>query len=277
MIDLHLHTTASDGQLTPVALVAAARAAGLTTVAVTDHDTVAAWPDLQAPADAEGLTLVAGIEITAVEAGRDVHVLGYFFDPADPELAAFLTAQRFDRRRRLEAMLERLAAVGVRLDLALPDGPVVSGRALGRPMVAAALVEAGHVTSVAEAFDLYLSHGRPAYVPRSGAPVREVTRLLGRAGGVGVLAHPGKLEDDRLVHRLLREGCDGVEVFHPDHSPSDRGRYLALARQWRLMVTGGSDFHGPGSGRPSALGRVTLPEKYFGRLTAYAGRAEPAS
>lgn len=272
MIDLHLHTTASDGRSTPEALVREAAAAGIHTIAVTDHDTVAALEVADGAARRAGLALVTGIEITAVDAGRDVHILGYFFDPAHPELAAFLTAQRVDRRRRIIEMTDRLAALDVPVDVALPDDDRHgSGRALGRPLLGHALVAAGHVRDLQEAFSRYLADGRPAFIARRGATPTEVVALIGRAGGIASVAHPGKQGLEALVRALAPHGLAAVEVFHPDHEDADVDRYRQIARECDLVVTGGSDYHGPGSGRVHALGKVGLPDEDFERLRARAG------
>ncbi|MEZ5317858.1 MAG: PHP domain-containing protein [Vicinamibacterales bacterium] len=276
MIDLHLHTTASDGRSTPADLVREAQAAGITTMAVTDHDTTAAWEAVSAEAAARGIACVPGIEITAVEDGRDVHVLGYFFGARRaPDLEAFLDDQRADRRRRLVEIIRRLSAIGVAIDVAALEARQPPGRALGRPLVAAALVEAGYVASIAEAFDRYLSPGRPGFVPRRGASGADVIERIARAGGVASLAHPGKLGDEAVVQRLVAAGLPAIEVHHPDHTPADTARYRALATRADLGVTGGSDYHGPGSGREDGLGRTRLPEADFERLRALAAAPRP--
>jgi predicted metal-dependent phosphoesterase TrpH len=273
VIDLHLHTTASDGRSSPEQLVREALEAGLTTIAVTDHDTTAAVADVKAAAGTAGLETVAGIEITAVHAGRDVHMLAYFLDPDAGELAAFLARQREDRRRRLLTMLERLERLGISIDQAgiRERAAVENGRAVGRPMLAEALVRAGHVRSIAEAFERYLGEGRPAYVARRGASPRDVLSLVAGAGGVTSLAHPGKLRRDEIIPDLVEAGLTAIEVHHPDHDPADVARYRRLADAYGLLVTGGSDYHGPGSGRTSGLGRVTLPREDFDLLANRAG------
>ena len=282
MIDLHLHTTASDGRSSPDALVAEAAAAGVRTLAVTDHDTVEAVPAVGAAAERAGLATMAGIEITAIHRGRDVHILGYGVDVGDANLRAFLAAQRQSRRARVVSILERLAALGLSIDASsLMTATIVdTGRAVGRPMVARALVAAGHVPDVAAAFDRYLAEGRPAFVPRVGPSPAEVGRRIVRAGGVASLAHPAKLGDDELVRTLVGEGLEAIEVYHPDHDEEATKRYRALADAQDLIVTGGSDYHGPGSGRDSALGRVGLPAADYARLadraaSRAAGRRAP--
>ena len=268
MIDLHLHTTASDGRSTPEQLVARLIAAGIRTCAITDHDTTAGLARATAAAAGTPLAVIAGIEITAVHAGVDVHMLGYFFDPENAEVAAFLVAQRADRVRRVLEMLERLDSLGVVVDRApiLKQATEAAGRAVGRPAIARLLVAHGHVRTIADAFDQYLGTGRPAFVARRGIEPGEVIDLIGRAGGLVSFAHPGKLGHDELLPELARRGLAAIEVFHPDHDAEAIARYTDLARDLGVGVSGGSDYHGPGSGRAEALGTVTLPEPCFDDL-----------
>jgi predicted metal-dependent phosphoesterase TrpH len=279
MIDLHLHTTASDGRSTPEQLVRRVAAAGIRTCAVTDHDTVASLPRAAEAGAALGLRVMAGIEITAVLGGHDVHMLGYFFDPLHPELTGFLKGQRDDRRRRVVEMLDRLETLGIVLPRArlLKQGVRSSGKAIGRPALARLLVAHGHARDIAEAFDKYLAAGRPAFIPRRGATPAEVVAMVGRAGGVSSFAHPGKLGLDDLVAPLAAAGLTAIEVFHPDHDAAAIDRYRAIARTLNLGMSGGSDYHGPGSGRAEALGQVTLPPEAFDDLLGRVPRvAHPA-
>jgi len=275
VIDLHLHTNASDGLLAPEALAGRAAAAGVTIMAVTDHDTVAGLDRAEAAAAARGLRFVPGIEITAVEDGRDVHVLGYFFDRAHRPLTAFLDAQRADRQRRVKEMLARLAAMGMPLDpAAIPVR--TGGRAVGRPMIADALVRAGYVATMSEAFDRFLGADGAAFVPRQGAPVRDVVQVIRDAGGLASIAHPGLHRDPVLIDRITADPSsapDAIEVFHTDHDDEVTRRMLALAEQRGLDVTGGSDFHGDAAGRAIGLGRIALPSGYFDTFAAKARRA----
>jgi predicted metal-dependent phosphoesterase TrpH len=271
VIDLHLHTTASDGRSTPDELVREVAAAGVTTMAVTDHDTMTAVADVRVAARALGIRVVPGVEITAVHEQRDVHMLGYFLDADRPALVTFLQRQREDRRRRLREMAARLQSIGVPIDISAAAEADASGKALGRPMLAAALVAAGYVASTREAFDRYLGEGQPAYVERSGGTPAEIVALVAAAGGVASLAHPGKLGMDEIIAGLAAAGLPAIEVFHPDHDGLDVHRYLDVAARHGLLVTGGSDYHGPGSGRTSGLGRVRLPRADFDRLAARAG------
>jgi predicted metal-dependent phosphoesterase TrpH len=271
VIDLHLHTTASDGSTPPDALAREAAAAGLRTIAATDHDTVAGVAAAAAAARRAGLAFVPGIEMTASVAGRDLHILGYYLDIDNEPLLAFLSARRDDRRARVVAIGERLRAIGAPVDLApILDVPAASGRALGRPAVARALVAAGLAADISDAFHRYLAEGRPAFVARPGVPPADVIARIHDAGGLASLAHPGKMHVDALVPDFVAAGLDAIEVHHPDHTPDDTARYLAMARAHGVLITGGSDYHGPGSGRTAGLGRLTLPPDAFAALEARA-------
>ena len=267
MIDLHTHTTASDGALAPHDLVARAQGLGIRTLSVTDHDTLAGVPAAAAAAAARGMELLPGIEITAVHQGRDVHMLAYFLDPEPAELVPFLERQRQDRTRRAREMSARLAALGAPIDMEdLISGAEAAGMAVARPTVARALLDAGHVTSLQQAFDRWLADGRPAYVPRKGASPAEVIRLVRRSGGLPVLAHPGLLRRDELIPDLVAAGLGAIEAYHSDHDPADQSRYLRVAAQHGLAVSGGSDFHGDDHPRAGCFGRVGLPRDRFGFL-----------
>lgn len=266
-VDLHLHTTASDGRSTPRELVAHAVAGGVSVMAATDHDTIAACADVRTIAAEHGIEAITGIEITAVEESRDVHVLGYFIDIADTSLAAFLSAQREARIARVEAIGARLAELGVPIDIEpiLEQARRQPNRSVGRPQVARALVAAGHVTDTRAAFDRWLADGHPAFVPRLGATAEAVIEIIHRAGGIASIAHPGKTRIDGRLTSLRDAGLDAIEAFHTDHDPATVARYTRLADDLGLLVTGGSDFHGdPAHG--SMPGSVTLPAAHWQRL-----------
>jgi hypothetical protein len=268
-IDLHLHTTASDGRCTPRELVDRAAAAGLSVMAVTDHDTTAAVADVQAHAQARGILAIAGIEITAVEDGRDVHVLGYFLDPDDAALGEFLTAQRATRVARVEAIGERLAALGMPVNLTglLAESRRQTGRSIGRPKVAAAMIQAGYVADSREAFDKWLGRECPAFVERAGASPEQVVSIIQRAGGLASLAHPGRTRIDPRLAALRDAGLDAIEVYHSDHDARTAARYLLAARELGVLASGGSDFHGdPAHGLEP--GGSTLPREEWERFLA---------
>lgn len=273
MIDLHLHTTVSDGRLTPRELVERCAAAGISIMAVTDHDTVGAVAEVQAHCAARGMEAVVGIEITAVEDQRDVHMLGYFFDPSDAGLAAFLASQRAVRIERVRAIADRLASLGMPIDLErlLADGHAQTGRSIGRPKVARAMIEAGYVSTTREAFDRWLGRDCPAFVARTGAPPEQVIDIVHAAGGIVSLAHPGRTGIDHRIGALRDAGLDALEVYHSDHDPLLTARYRAIAGSLGLLVTGGSDFHGdPTYGVEPAS--ATLPRDDWQRLTASGAR-----
>ncbi len=274
MIDLHLHTTASDGLCSPAELVAQAAAAGLTTISVTDHDTVAGLAPAAERCAAAGLAFVPGIEITAIGNGRDVHVLGYFFDASHKGLLAFLEQQRENRFARVAAIAERLAAHGAEVDVAplVAQARAQNGRSVGRPQVARALVLAGHAADTSDAFERWLGFGKPGFVPRAGAPPEAVIAIIHAAGGLASLAHPGVTAVDGRIPALVAAGLDALEAYHSDHDPAMRDRYLALAREHHLLVTGGSDYHGdPAHGL--APGTVTLPAPEWETLSAWPRRS----
>jgi predicted metal-dependent phosphoesterase TrpH len=268
-VDLHLHTTVSDGRCTPPELVDRARGGGVTVMAVTDHDTVGAVADVRAYADACGILAIAGIEITAVDDERDVHMLGYFFDPTNAALEDFLAAQRVTRIDRVRAIGERLAALGMPVDLSpvFLEASMQSGRSIGRPKVARAMIDAGYVADMREAFDKWLGRGCPAFLPRAGALPADVIAIVHRAGGIVSLAHPGRTSIDTRIEALRAAGLDALEVHHSDHDAAAVDRYSRVARDLELLVTGGSDFHGdPAYGIEP--GSTSLPHDEWERLFA---------
>jgi predicted metal-dependent phosphoesterase TrpH len=273
VIDLHLHTRASDGAHEPVELVRRVWLAGIRTFSVTDHDTVAGLAASGDTARQYGLTFIPGIEITSLADGLDVHVLGYFIDPESRPLASGLTAQRANRVRRLRELAARLMDVGLPIDVETIIAGTPEGRSVGRPQIADALVRAGHVSSMRQAFDLWIGEGRPAFVPRVAPSVNEACALIHGAGGLAAIAHPGCLRRDDLVERVALSGADALEVYHPDHDEATTTRYRAMASRLGLLVTGGSDYHRDEGHHEGALGRVTLPQAEYDRLQArYAER-----
>lgn len=268
-----MHTTASDGRLTPVELVARVVAAGLTTISVTDHDTVASIDEVTALASASGVRVVPGIEITAIDDGRDVHMLGYFFDQASPILSELLVSQRALRVSRVREIGARLAALNMRVDVdsVLLASAARPGSSVGRPQLARELVRAGYVASVNEAFELWLANGRPAFVPRTGPSPAVVIDTVHAAGGVVSFAHPGVTKRDELLAPLVDRGLDAIEVYHSDHTPDDVRAYRNMAHRFNALVSGGSDFHGedttkPGRPHRSTFGVIALPPDDFAAL-----------
>jgi len=267
LIDLHTHTTASDGRCTPEELVSRAADAGITVLGVTDHDTMAGCARARAACAHAGIEFVPGIEITAAVGDLDVHVLGYFLDADSQTLQSFLAEQRQRRIDRIEAMVAKLAGHGIMLDLKKILNPDLDPEAsVGRPAIARELVAGGHVADTSEAFNRWLSRGRPAFVARVAAEPPEVFERIHDADGIVSLAHPGLLEHDEWIDGYAASGMDALEAYHSDHDQADTARYLAIAARLQVLVSGGSDFHGDashGGGRP---GGVTLPRDRYERL-----------
>ena len=265
MIDLHTHTTASDGESTPKELVSRARAAGVEVLSVTDHDTVAAADSAAAACASAGIEFVPGIEITSVAEGIDVHVLGYFIEVGSPSLQAFLSAQRLRRIERVRRMIALLRQQGVELDpdMVLRRALGDSGKTAGRPWIARALVEAGYVDTVSEAFDRWLSRGRLAFIPSVGFPPRDVFKRIHDAGGLASLAHPGLLQRDEWLPGFATDGLDALEAYHSQHDPDATARYLGLAARLGLATSGGSDYHGDAIHGVTGPGHVSLPRDAF--------------
>ena len=279
MIDLHTHTTASDGKCSPSELVARAKAAGVSVLAVTDHDTCDACDEVSQGCAASGITFVSGIEITAVREEMDVHVLGYFFDPQAPALRVFLAEQRQRRLDRVGRMIAKLAGLGIRLDAEaiLRPGVEQPGKAIGRPAIARALVAAGHVKTSNDAFASWLSRGRPAFVAREGAAPEAVIAQIHGAGGIASLAHPGLLRRDEWMPSLVSSGLDAIEAYHTNHDEQATGRYRSIAHRSGLAVSGGSDYHADQTHGSSHPGSVSLPADAFDQLRARATSRATAS
>jgi predicted metal-dependent phosphoesterase TrpH len=277
LIDLHTHTTESDGRSTPEDLVHRARAAGVTVLAVTDHDTVSGCDATAAACATAGIRFVSGIEITAVRGEADVHVLGYFIDIASPRLHAFLADQRRQRLDRLRQVAARLQALGISLDIEKIVRPAIDNprKAAGRPWIARALVEAGHAATSEEAFERWLGQGRAAFVPRSGATPAEVITRIHDAEGLASLAHPVLVGHDDWIADLVEEGLDAIEAYHSEHDAETTARYVAMAAALKVAVSGGSDYHGDETHGPAAPGAVSLPEREFEKLVARRRRAGP--
>ncbi|MEU0499878.1 PHP domain-containing protein [Nocardia sp. NPDC005998] len=274
-IDLHTHSTASDGTDTPAELVRNAAAAGLDVVAITDHDTTAGWSEA-VDALPKGLTLVRGMEMSCIGLGEDgwpvpVHLLAYLFDPTDRSFADERERLRAERVERLRAMAERMQADGLPID---PDAVLASaGPSAGRPHLARALVEAGVVPSVDAAFtELLAPHGR-YYAEKADTPLRRAIEMIATAGGVSVLAHTRARKRGRLlaldeIRELATLGLGGLEIAHPDHSAADRALLVDLSAELGLITTGSSDYHG--ANKTIRLGEFTTDPAQFEEL---AGKA----
>jgi 3',5'-nucleoside bisphosphate phosphatase len=278
-VDLHTHSTASDGTDSPAELVWAAAESGLDVVALTDHDTVSGWVPAADAAAGAGVALVPGVEISCQAEGISLHLLGYLFDPADPQLSAELRRTRDDRVPRAKAMVRLLAEAGHPITWEGVLAQVGPGATVGRPHIADALVAAGVVPDRTQAFEHLLHSSSPFYVTHYAADPIEAIRLIHAAGGVAVFAHPGahlrgQVVSDDVIHRMADAGLDGLEIDHRDHDRATRHRLRSLARERDLLATGSSDFHG--AGRENRLGEhLTDPDVYAEIVRRAATRGDP--
>lgn len=241
--DLHLHSTFSDGLLTPEELVARALSLGLPAIALADHDSVGGIERAIQAAQGSDLVVIPAVELSAIVGERTVHILGYHIDPSAPLLLKHLTALRVDRRVRAQRIVESLAADGIHLHRDLKMGEA-QGAAIGRAHIARALVDSGHARDMSDAFERYVGDGAPYFAAKSLVTPECALEWVAEAGGVAVLAHPGLSGVDDLIPSLVRSGLAGIEACHASHDPSTAERYRSLAARLGLIVTGGSDYHG---------------------------------
>jgi predicted metal-dependent phosphoesterase TrpH len=271
MLELHCHTTYSDGTLAPTQLVEAAAAAGVRALAITDHDTLSGWPEAIAAAQKYNLEIIPGVELSTVHNERSLHILGFY--PDRDRLNPPLQDRIAGRKRRAQKMVNKLAALGYPIQL--PQ--LGEGMAPGRPHIATALVKAGHAKSSREAFDRWLRDDGPAYEHYEKFAATDGVKLLRSCGAVPVWAHPylfrgGEVEE--VLPLLVNAGLMGLEVYHPTHSPKQILRLKALCREYNLLATGGSDYHGPNSGisgkEETQLNQLQVPFTLLAPLQAAA-------
>ncbi|MHB0913222.1 MAG: PHP domain-containing protein [Armatimonadota bacterium] len=254
--DLHVHTTASDGTLSPEEVVREAARLGLGGIGITDHDSVQGVAPALAEGERVGVTVVPGIEINTDYADSELHILGYWIETESPALQAHLRTLREAREERGRMMVEKLNELGCRVSFERVRE--LAGGVIGRPHVARAIVEAGCTRDMNGAFGRFLVRGAPAYIPRYKITPFEAVRIIREAGGVAVLAHPGNTGHDEVIPELVEAGMRGIEVYHTDHNRVKTARYRRLAQQLGLIATGGSDFHGPGMLKQVPLGHVRV-------------------
>lgn len=261
-VDFHLHSTASDGSQTPGEVVAAAIAAGVGAIALTDHDTVAGIESARLAAQGTPLRIVAGVELSAYQGTDEVHLIGLHFTDVE-QMGAGLVAFQEARRERGIQMVERLSAIGVKItfDDVLQ---IAAGGAIGRPHVAKALVENGWARDLRDAFDRYLGYGKPAFLEKRRLTLVDAIAMVHSCGGIAVLAHPGGEGSLTRLTALAAQGLDGVEVLHPSHSAEDRKRLLAIVNQLGMVPSGGSDSHGATEGS-RVIGAMRVPMEWMER------------
>ena len=271
-VDLHIHSTASDGRLTPEEIVSRAAELGLKVISLTDHDTVDGVPAaLQAAVAFPGLRVIPGVEISTDLADGEAHVLGYFIDYTSPELGSALERFRNSRQGRARGMVAKLGELGIAIDWERVQELAGDG-SIGRPHIARAMLEKGYITTFEEAFNKYIGHGGPAYVEREKMTPEEAVALILRAHGLPVLAHPFTVNDpEDMIKKLKKVGLIGVEVYYKDNTPEQTEETLTLAEKYGLIATGGTDYHGIGDSSEVMMGGVDVPPEAAERLIALAG------
>jgi predicted metal-dependent phosphoesterase TrpH len=242
--DLHIHSSFSDGEWTPEEIVITVSKLGLSAIAISDHDTVAGIKEAEEAARTVGIEIIPAVEINTDFDEREIHILGYLLDTNSPNLLEGLMKQREARLKRNEEIVNKLEKLGLKISLE-EVLKLASGESLGRPHIAQALVNKGYAESKEEAFAKWLKRGSPAYVPRCSLSWQEAIKLINQANGIAVLAHPGKSYVDFLIPKMIKEGLEGIEVWHPSHSLEDSKRYQQICRDFSLLATGGSDAHSP--------------------------------
>ncbi|RPH77321.1 MAG: PHP domain-containing protein [Candidatus Rokuibacteriota bacterium] len=275
-VDLHSHTTASDGALAPRDLVRLAARHGVRVLAVTDHDSTEGLPEAIDEAARHGIEIVPGLEINTDVPGAEIHVLGYCVDWQAEWFQAFLREQRAERTARVHRIVERLTGLGMPL-AADEVFAICKEGSPGRPHVAQAMVNRGYVKSVREAFDRWLRTDGPANVPRRRLTPAEAVAVIRRADGVPVLAHPGLANRDEMIPGLVAAGLAGIETYYPEHSVGQITGYRRMCQRLRLVATGGSDYHGSHTGRASTVGSPHIPLEVWHALKQRAQELRTAS
>ncbi|MBK8205949.1 MAG: PHP domain-containing protein [Planctomycetes bacterium] len=272
MIDLHSHSTCSDGSFAPARLFEEAHSRGVTTLALTDHDTVAGLDEAEAAAKRLGIEFVPGVEFTVTCADSEVHLLGLGIDRRNPALVALCGEIQVRRRRRFFDMVDKLRAAGV----PLKTDDVQDGVSLARPYLARMLVEQGHASGHQDAFQKYLRKGGVAFVAHRVTPISRAIEAIHSAGGAAIVAHPALYRNgDEVVNAAVELGADGIECYHSDHNHDVQNHYLARARKQKLLVSGGADFHGPDHARSHMFGKRSCPlDEYERVMDALAARAQ---
>ena len=258
-IDLHVHTTASDGSLTPTQAVCEAARNGVYLLGIADHDCTDGVREAEQAGRSNGITVIPAVELSVGSGPREIHVLGYYLEVEQAELQDALALLRDARDTRNDRIVQRLRELGAPIDLERVK-EIGGDGSVGRPHIAYALVEAGHVSSIGEAFGRFLARGKPGYVGRDRLSPAEASEVIIAAGGLPVLAHPAKIGPRAAIEEILDQGMRGVEVYHSDHNDVNSQMLLALAKERGLVVTGGTDSHGPLADRPLVIGNLDIPD-----------------
>jgi predicted metal-dependent phosphoesterase TrpH len=267
--DLHIHTTASDGRLSPNNILQQAQEVGLSYIAITDHDTVDGLLEIHEIMKKNiinNISIINGIEFSTDLPEYEVHILGYQIDIYNLELRNQLNLLVANRHERIKQMIHKLNQLGYSIDYLRVLEIAEQATSLGRPHLAKALLEKGYFSSISDAFTTLLNKNAPAYVPHYKLTPLQVITLITKAGGIPVLAHPGLIGNDSIVLNLINTGILGLEVYHPTHNELQIQKYLDMARQYQLLVTGGSDFHAVPTRFPERLGLFTIPTNLAEKL-----------
>jgi hypothetical protein len=264
-IDLHLHTHHSDGTFAPEEVVRRAKSLKMTTISITDHDTLSALPAARAAAgpstgSGQGLEILTGIELTATSHDRELHVLGYGFRDEDPAMRDYIRRAQERRHGRIHLMIDQLNARGIKVTRAEVEAIAGEGTSIGRPHLAEALLKRQVVHSLNEAFDRYIGDHAPCFVRDAILTTADAALLIRQAGGIAVLAHPYRLVEDDWIPEIVANGIQGIEAYHSDHDPSVTQHYREIAREFNLLTTGGSDCHGFRKSKGPLIGTVKVPE-----------------
>jgi hypothetical protein len=265
-IDLHIHTNASDGTLAPAQVVREAARAGLRVISIADHDTMSGVAEALAAQAENDVVVVPGVEVSASHALGEPHILGYWIGHDDPAFRAFLERPRSTRIPRIIEMCERLCGLGLEIRPEEVFEEAGGAEAVGRPHLARVLLRKGYVKDMEEAFQKFLRKGTPGYVERYKHGTSETLSTIHRCGGVSVIAHPGLLEDPRLIDCLIEEGAMGIEVLCHVHDPPAAERYSEIADRHGLLKTGGSDYHGDMLEQSFRLGDLKVPFEFYVKL-----------
>lgn len=257
--DLHMHTTFSDGALSPYELVKKCKQRGLSVIAITDHDSVDAFPDAIEYGKEFGVEVIPGVELSAMVDDKDVHILGYFVNHTNKRLLEYLQFFRLERVKRAERIVAKLNSINVPITLDAVMERAGKG-AVGRPHIASAMVDEGYTRSYQEAFEKFIGNGGPAYEKKFHVTPEEAIKLISSSGGLSFLAHPGRFTSDDAVTQLIQCGLDGIEVIHPSHTPTHSAHYRGVVGEYFLLESGGSDFHGGKKNDDDVLGNYYIDE-----------------
>lgn len=264
-VDLHLHTTYSDGKLTPVELIDKVSKLDLRCISIVDHDNVDGLDEATEYAKKLNIELIPGVELSSSIDDVDVHILGYFIDYKNKKLQQHLQFYKEERIKRAKRIIDKLHRMNIRLefDLILEKS---KNSAVGRPHIATAMVELGYVGSYQEAFDNYIRNGGPAYEAKYNFSPEQAIRLINECGGLSFVAHPSAYLEDNIISKLIEYGIDGIEVIHPSHNQTVIELLQKTASEYFLLESGGSDYHGGLRGDDEAIGKYIIPYKYINAM-----------